>query len=179
MGNWVLPLALLLGGLAVAFAGRRLLNFAVAFAGFLLFYNLVEFFLPNQSDWTLLIIAVIGGVIGAWLAIRFLKIFLYVMGFIFIGNAAWAVAGFFGIDSTLIRMVVYLIGGLIGIGLVRFMFDVAIVIITALGGASAAAYGAQLLFNIQSTGQVWVIVFLLVALAGAIVQWGVVKGKKR
>jgi hypothetical protein len=177
--NWILPLILFLGGLAVAFAGRRLLTLAIAFAGFLLFYNIVEFFLPEQGGWTQLIIAVIGGAIGAWLAIKFLKIFLYVMGFIFIGYATWALAGFFGVESPLVLIVVYIIGGLIGLGLVRFMFDTAIVIITALGGAAAASYGAQLLFNIQSTGQVWAIIFLVVGLAGAIVQWGIVKGKKR
>jgi len=179
MGNWLVPLILLLGGLAVAFAGRRLLTLAIAFAGFLLFYNIVVFFMPNQGGWTPLIIAAIGGVIGAWLAMKFLKIFLYIMGFIFIGNAAWALAGFFGVDSTLIRMVVYLVGGLIGMGLVRFMYDTAIVVITALGGAAAAAYGAQLLFNIQSPGQTWAIIFLAVALAGAIAQWTVLSGKKR
>jgi hypothetical protein len=179
MGNWVLPLILLLGGLAVAFTGWRLLTLAIAFAGFLLFYNIVEFFLPEQGGWTQLIIAVIGGAIGAWLAIKFLKIFLYVMGFIFIGYATWALAGFFGVDSTLILLVVFVVGGLIGIGLVRFMFEAAIVIITALGGAAAAAYGAQLLFNIQTTGQAWATIFLVVALLGAIVQWGVLKGIKR
>jgi hypothetical protein len=179
MESWFLPLILFLGGLAVAFAGRRLLTFAIAFAGFLLFYNIVETFLPEQGGWTQLIIAAIGGALGAWLAIKFLRIILYIMGFIFIGNAAWALARFFGVDSTLIRIVVYLAGGLIGLGLVRFMFDTAIVVITALGGAAAAAYGAQLLFNYQSTGQVWAIIFLAVALAGAIAQWTVLRGKKR
>jgi hypothetical protein len=179
MENWVLPLILFLGGLAVAFAGRRLLTFAVAFAGFLLFYNIVDTFLPGQGGWAQLVIAVIGGAIGAWLAIKFLKIILYIMGFIFIGYAALALAGFFGVDSTLIRIVVFIAGGFIGLGLVRFMFDAAIVMVTALGGAAAAAYGAQSLFNIQTTNQLWIIIFLGVALVGAIVQWSVMGGKRR
>jgi hypothetical protein len=173
----ILPLLIFVGGLAVAFAGRRLLKFAMAFAGFLLFFSLVRNFLPAQGGWVQFAIAGIGGLIGAWLAIRFLNFILFILGFTFIGYAAWALAGFLGVDSTLVKLAVFVLGGLIGVGLVRGMFSLAVVIITALGGAAAASYGAQLLFNQPQTGQVWILVFLGLAFAGALSQWTVMKGK--
>ncbi len=178
MENWLFWLFLIVGGLAVAFAGKRLIKFAVAFAGFLLFYNIMDFFFPGEGGWVRMLVSLAGGAVGAWLATKFFRGFMYFLGFIFVGNAAWMLASFFGVSSNWVEVLVYAVGGLIGLGLVKFMLNTAIVVITALGGAAAASYGLENLLNIQ-TGAIWAGIFLIVAVAGAIVQWTALKDNRR
>ncbi len=137
----VAPIVLVALGLAVAFLGRKLLWLFIATAGFLIAYTLTSRFLGDST--TSLIISIGVGVVAGYFATKFASILINIAGFILVGNAALTIYGwFFATDQTWITVLIFAIGGLIGLGLIRMMFDLAIILISALGGASMVAEGA-------------------------------------
>ena len=70
------------------------------------------------------------------------------------------------------------VGGLIGLALVRFALDWAIVIISVLGGASLVMMGLRDLLN-RDQGTLIVIAGLAVAVAGFIVQTRVIQAESK
>jgi hypothetical protein len=128
----------LVAGLLLLFFGRRLFWLAAALIAFLfgwqLFGNLFD---PGLS----LILAVILGIVFAWLAIKFIKIAAYVIGFLAGAVALSFLTGIFGIDLNWFILV--LIGGVIGVILVTAAFEWGLILITAWAGASAVVFGLQ------------------------------------
>jgi hypothetical protein len=170
----VAPIVLVILGLVLAFAGRRFLWLLVGIAGFALGYNLVTLFIPGQGGAVQILIGVVFGLIGAFLATRFTKLLLLVAGFILVGDLLLAVGNIFGVTSTLIEVLLFVIGGLIGLALVQFALNYAVILISALGGAAMVMQGLPGVLN-TDLGALNLLIGLVIAVAGFIVQWRFLK----
>ena len=164
------PIMLVLLGLVLAFAGARFIWLLIGIAGFILGYDLVMWFFPDPTGVIPVIIGIVVGAIGAFFAKKFAKILIMAAAFILIGNAVLVLFGnLFNVTGTLTQILVFVVGGLIGLALVRFAFKWAIITICALGGGALVAQGLPAMFN-TTQGTLAVIIGAVVAIAGFVVQ---------
>lgn len=126
----------ILVGLGVLTLGRQLFWLFVGGIGFMLGLTLASQFFPDQSDTLALIIALIIGLIGAVLAILLQRVAVGIAGFIAGGLIVVSLAGVFGLEVGDLVWLPFLIGGIIGAILVAFLFDVALIGLSALAGAA-------------------------------------------
>jgi hypothetical protein len=172
------PILLVVLGLALAFAGRRFIWLLIGIAGFVLGYDLVTFFIPGDEGTVQILIGVIAGLIGGILAVRFTNLLLLVAGFVLIGNAVLAVGQILGVDGLLVELLLFAIGGVAGLLLVRFALGMAVILISALGGASLVMQGVPALFN-TDPGTLNLLLGAAVFAAGFFVQWQFLKDAKQ
>lgn len=158
--------ALVAGGLLLLF-GRRLFWLFVGVIGFVVAYRLAGAYLGGEGEgW---IIAVAGGVLGAVAAVLVQKLAVTLAGF-----AAGAV-GFIwlaeqlGWSLGLPALVGALVAGLLGAALVRWLFGIGLVALSALAGAALVVEGLGLE---EPRG----VVFVILAVVGALVQ---LSGRRR
>jgi hypothetical protein len=163
------PLVLVVLGLVLAFAGQRFIWLLIGLAGFVLGYDLVTFFIPDQAGTVQLIIGVVVGLIGVFLARKFTHILLVVAGFVLVGNALLAIGTALNIEGGFAQLLLFVVGGLIGLALVRMALKWAIILISVLGGASMVMLGLPDLLN-REPGALMLLGGLVVVVAGFIVQ---------
>jgi hypothetical protein len=125
----------LIAGLVLVFAGKRLFWLAAGLAAFLLTWIVFEALFGG--GWVAVVIGLVLAVILGWLATRFIKW----VG-LFIGFAAGAVIfpfllGLIGIDLS--WLIGALLGGVIGLLLMHFLFDWGLILLTALMGSSVVS----------------------------------------
>lgn len=155
-------IALIAGGLLLFF-GKRLFWLAAALVAFLFGWQLFGDLLGPM--WSL-VVAVVLGILFAWLAIKFIKITVYMVGFLAGAAALPFLAGTFGVDMS--GLVLAIIGGAIGLILVAVAFDWGLILITAWAGASAVTFALQ---NWVSWGDSFsTIVFLVLMIVGVLWQ---------
>jgi hypothetical protein len=168
------PILLVILGLLLAFAGRRFIWLLIGVAGFVLGYDLVTFFIPGDEGTVQILIGVFAGLIGAFLAVRFTNVLLLVAGFVLIGNALLVVGQILGADGLLVELLLFVIGGVVGLLLVRFALAIAVILISALGGASLVMQGLPGLFDTEP-GALNLLIGVVVFAAGLFVQWQFLK----
>jgi len=136
-------LILIAVGLVLAFTGKRLFWLLVGLAGFVLGYYLVGLLLP-VTGLIQLGIGIAAGVLAGILATRFTRFLQHVAGFLLLGLFAVTAWGWAGFATTVpITILVFLVGGLIGLGLVSFLADFALTVVTTLGGAALVVRGVS------------------------------------
>jgi hypothetical protein len=163
-------------GLALAFAGKRYIWLLIGAAGFIIAYRIISRLIPGQSVGEF-IVEVGAGLILGWLATKFGKLLIAIAAFILFGDLGLVVAGWFGItDLSLVGILFFVIGGVIGLGVLRFAGGLGLVLIAALGGAAMIAYGLPMLLPFTA-GWLSGLIALVVAVAGVLFQQGVI-GKK-
>jgi hypothetical protein len=149
----------LVAGALLLFYGKRLFWMAAALVAFLfgwqLFGNLLG---PGLS----LILAGVLGIVFAWLAIKFVKIAAYIIGFLAGAVALPFLVGIFGLEMS--WFILALIGGAIGLILVAVAFDWGLILITAWAGASAITFGLQNWVSLSGTFAT--VVFLVLMIVG-------------
>jgi hypothetical protein len=159
-------------GAALLFAGRRLIWLFVGALGFIFGMQLASL-LPQLSQTAVLIVGLIFGVIFALLAVFLQRLAIGIAGFLaggFILTTFFARLGVEGLSNW----VVYIIGGLIGILLVYLFFDWTLIIFSSLAGA------ALLLQSFSTETPAGVLIFILLALVGIIIQGGLMlRGRRR
>lgn len=135
----------LVAGVLLLFYGRRLFWLAAALVAFLFTWRfLLNFFDPNTL---ILIAAVIAGVVFAWLAIKFVRIAAYVIGFLAGAVSFYFLADLFGLEINF--LIVVIIGGAVGLLLIFAAFDWGLVLLTAWAGASAIMVGLRDWLNFE------------------------------
>ena len=128
----------IVAGVLLLFFGKRLYWLAAALVSFLFgWLFLGDIVGPGWS----LILALILGVIFAWLAIKFIRYAAYIVGFLAGAAALPLLMGVFGVDKS--GLFLAGIGGAIGLILVAIAFDWGLILITAWAGASAVVFGLQ------------------------------------
>lgn len=136
----------LIAGLVLLFFGKRMFWLAAALVAFLfgwqLFGNLLE---PGVT----LLLAVVLGIVFAWLAIKFIKMATYFIAFLAGAVALPFLLGIFGIDMS--WFILALIGGVIGLILVAVAFNWGLILLTAWAGASAIIFGLRQWLPLDST----------------------------
>lgn len=151
-------------GTALLFAGRKLFWLFVGVAGFVTGVQLATRFWQG-SDLLAIIVGLILGVIFAFLAIFLQALVIYIAGFLIGGYVFTVLATMLGIDVTgATTWIVYIIGGIIGLILVGFLFDWAIITLSSLAGASL------ILQSFLPQNAVGGLIFFVLFLLGVLVQ---------
>lgn len=145
-------------GIGLLLFGRKLFWLFVATAGF---FAGVEFATRvwQGSETLTIIVGLVVGLLFALLAMALKTLAISIAGFFLGGSALLSLASAFGIERG--NLILYIIGGILGIILISIFFDWALIIISSLAGASMIA---QTLDVTQSIAGLVFIVLLLVGI---------------
>lgn len=156
------------GGVLLALIGRQLFWVAVALTGFLVTYSLARALLPDLDPTVLLIAAVAIGVVGAIITLRSFRLVAELAGALLLAIVARALFVLY-VDESALQWLAFALGAVLGWLLVRGLFDVGIIVTTALGGGWYVANGLEIAeVDLDASILVWI--GLGVALVGVIVQ---------
>ncbi len=122
-------------GISLLFFGRRLFWLFVGVAGFIAGLTLAPQLISSQPESVLLIIAIIFGIIGAFLAIFLEGLAILIAGFLAGGYLMTTLVVSLGASVSADPTINYIIGGIIGLLLVAVLFGWAIIFLSALMGA--------------------------------------------
>ncbi|RPJ27413.1 MAG: hypothetical protein EHM33_08145 [Chloroflexi bacterium] len=154
---------LILGG-ALLIAGRKLFWLFVGAAGFVTGIQLATRF-GQGSDVLAIIVGLVLGVIFALLAIFLQAIVIGIAGFLTGGYIFTVLATMLGIDTIgAMTWVIYIIGGVLGVILISFLFDWALITLSSLAGASLIVQA------FSSQGATGGLLFFILFIAGVIIQ---------
>ncbi len=151
-----------LGG-ALLLAGRRIFWLFVGMAGFVTGLELTTRFFHGPEAMAI-VVGLLIGLIFALLAVFLQTIAIGIAGFLAGGYVLLALAALFGLDKAPLVAVIYLVGGIIGVLLVSFLFDWAIITLSSLAGATLIVQA----FRLQRAADGFI--FLILFLAGVAIQ---------
>src|SRR5215212_11052808 len=163
-------ISIVLGG-ALLIAGHRLFWLFVGAAGFIAGLQLATQFWQGP-ELLAIIVGLVVGVIFALLAILLQGVAIGVAGFLAGGYILTVLAGMIGLNQGAFSWIVYLMGGIIGVLLVIFLFDWALITLSSLAGASLITQALLL------PGGIGGVVFLALVIVGVVIQ-GSMLGRER
>jgi hypothetical protein len=155
-------LNVILGGTLLVL-GRKLFWLFVAAIGFVIGIQIASR-LFHSSELTMIIVGLVLGAIFALVAIFVESLAIGIAGFLGGGYVLLSIASLFGLDKGLMVWASFIVGGIIGVMLVAFLFDWALISISSLAGASMVVSSFR--FG-PSTGSV---VFIVLLIAGVLIQ---------
>lgn len=155
---------LIITGAVLLLAGRRLYWLFVGVVGFVVGYTLATNWLSNLDSWIVLIIGVLVGVLGAWLAHAFQRLMMAVVGFLVGGWALLQVGSWLNLGNSFPEWGIFLVGGLIGLFLVAVVFDWALILLSTIGGALLISN------NLDLSSQISILVTIGLIVIGILVQ---------
>ncbi|GAP21773.1 hypothetical protein [Leptolinea tardivitalis] len=158
------------GGLLMV-AGKKLYWVVVGLCGAIAGLFISEFFFHPQTLGERALVAVGIGAAFAVLALVLQRIMISVAGFIAGGYLGVSLVKTLNIGVESWDWVIFLLGGLIGILIVHFLFELSLVIISSFAGASLITRAINL------EGAAGLIVLLVLILAGIVIQSGQNKPK--
>ena len=145
----------LLLGAVLLVAGRKLFWLFVGVIGFVTGLQLAIRFW-NGPEWTAILIGIIVGIIFALLAVFIEALAIGAAGFLAGGFILTTFTNMLGLNEGFLFWILYAIGGIIGFLLVMFLFDWALIILSALAGASLIG---QSLF--PAAGWIFILLFIV------------------
>jgi hypothetical protein len=148
----------LIAGLILLFLGRKLFWFFVAVVGFIAGLSIAPH-LFNGPGWILLLIALIGGAIGAVLALLLQRFAVGVAGFFVGGYLANTLLLGFHIDPGSFAWLAFIVGGLIGSILLTVLFDWALILLSSLLRATLITQSLPL--NPSFVMVLWIILLII------------------
>jgi hypothetical protein len=149
-------------GVVALLYGRRLFWLFVGIIGFAVGFALAQVFWGGTSDWTHLLIGLVAGVLGSWLAVGLQKLAVSVAGF---AAGGYLLAYLFGIFKvTWPGYIPWLIGGILGAILISRMFELALI------GFSAGIGAAILTRSLPLLGSYELLQFLILLIIGIVFQ---------
>jgi len=170
------PVALIAGALLIV-AGRRLFWLLVGAAGFVAAWTLSYQYLHLRDAGTQLVVAVVAGLVGVALAVFAQKVAIALAGFV---AGVYLVAALLGVSPglapvslTLGQDLALLAGGLVAAIVAVALFDVALVVLSSLAGASLVSDALQTGGTLR-----WLVVAVLAAI-GIGLQLGWARSRRR
>ena len=160
----------LLGG-TLLLAGRKLFWLFVGAIGFVTGLQFAANFWQGPDNLAI-IFGLIVGVIFALLAVFLQTIAIGIAGFFAGGYVSTALASMLGIDTSTSFLIIYIIGGIIGLAVVIYLFDWAIITLSSLAGATLLL---QAFFPQSGAGGV---IFAVLFIIGIIVQGSVLRSEQ-
>jgi hypothetical protein len=136
-----MDIILILLGIVLLTLGRRLFWFFVGVVGFVAGLTLATQYLAEQPFWVILLAAVLAGLIGSTLGVFLQRLMISVAGFLAAGYVLVSLLGYFGVDLGNLTWLAFLVGGICGAILASLVFDLALVILSALSGATLIVQG--------------------------------------
>src|SRR5215216_6879407 len=158
-------------GVALLFAGRKLFWLFVGAAGFVAGLQLATQFWQGP-ELLAIIVGLVVGVIFALLAILLQGVAIGVAGFLAGGYILTVLAGMIGLNQGAFSWIVYLMGGIIGVLLVIFLFDWAIITLSSLAGASLITQALLLPSGIGG------VIFIVLVIVGVVIQASMMQREK-
>ena len=160
----------ILGGTLLV-AGRKLFWLFVGALGFITGMQLADRLWQGPEGLTI-IAALVIGLIFAGLAIFLQTIAIGIAGFLGGGYIFSLLAGMFGLDAAGLNWIIYLVGGIIGVLLVSYLFDWAVITLSSLAGASLLI---QAFLSERAAGGP---IFFILFIAGVLIQGSVLRSEK-
>jgi len=157
---------LILGG-SLLIAGRKLFWLFVGAAGFITGIQFASRFWQGNEGLAI-IVGLVAGIVFALLAIFLQGVAIGIAGFLSGAYVLSALAVILGMNTNLI---VYIIGGVIGVVLVSYLFDWAIITLSSLAGASLITE----FFSQQRGGG---LIFLILFISGVVIQGSMLRNEK-
>lgn len=158
------PVVALVVGIVLLIAGRKLFWLAVGAVGFVFALGLALRWLDAEPVWLLLGLAVLAGIVGAVLAVLLQRFAVAVAGFLLGGWAGLGLWVNLGGGEGLGALFAFLVAGVLAAVLAGALFEIALVVVSALIGAVlvTAAAGVE--------GPFALLLVLVLTAAGALVQ---------
>ena len=160
----------LLGG-GLLLAGRKLFWLFVGAIGFVTGMQLASNFWQGTESLAI-IFGLIVGVIFALLAIFLQTIAIGIAGFFAGGFVLTALAGIVGLDTGTFNWIIYVIGGILGLVVVIYLFDWAIITLSSLAGASL------LVQAFVPQGGAGGLIFAILVIIGVVVQGSALRSER-
>lgn len=157
------PVAALMVGIVLLFFGRKLFWFFVGATGFVVGAEGAALLFPHQPNWEL-IAGLILGLLGIVIALALQKVAIGVAGFWAGGYLAVVLFRGMELPSHDLGWVAFVVGGIIGAILMLFVFDWALIVLSAVTGAHLLVHSTELL---PAAGG---LTFLACVIIGVIVQ---------
>lgn len=158
-------LVTLVVGVAMLFLGRKLFWLLVGVIGFLVGLMVGTELFQAQPEWIIILVALVGGVIGALLALFVQKIAVAVAGFLLGGYTLLWLFELLTMEPGQWHWVLYIAGGIVGMILAAMLFDLALIVLSA-------TVGSLLLVHIPGFGAiVTLLLFVVLMVAGIAVQF--------
>ena len=149
-------------GAVLLFFGRRLFWLFVAGIGFVVGSRLALDALDGQREWLIVLLALAVGVIGAFVSIFLQRLVVGIAGFLAGGYLLYMLA--LGLEYQSYAWIAFILGGVIGAILVSLLLDWALILLSALTGATVIVQSVALSESAS------VIVFLVLMLFGVAIQ---------
>lgn len=170
----MVPVINLLLGLAALVFGRQLFWLFVAAAGFFLGANLATQYLAPEPAWLATAVGLFASILGALLAVFAQRLALGIGGFIaggylFVFLASYLQLGVSTESFNLLGIVLFIVGGILGAALVSIFFEVALILLSAVLGATLTSDFAGDFFRLNDTYRL--ILFLVLIAIGIALQW--------
>jgi len=160
-------ISIIVGG-ALLIAGHRLFWLFVGATGFVVGLQLATQFWQGP-ELLAIIVGLVVGVIFALLAIALQSVAIGAAGFLAGGYILTVLAGMIGLNQGGFSWFVYVIGGIIGVLLVIFLFDWAIITLSSLAGASLITQALLLPSGIGG------VIFLALVIVGVVIQGSILQ----
>jgi len=158
------PALALVVGVVLLIAGRRLFWLAVGAAGFVLALVLALRYLDLEPPWLLLGLALLAGLVGAVLAVLLQRLAVAIAGFLIGGWAGLGLWVNLGGGEGFGAFLAFLVAGVLCALLAGALFEVALVVLSALIGAILVTGAAGV------EGPTALLLVLVLTAAGALVQ---------
>lgn len=159
----MLSLINLLLGAALLVAGRKLFWLFIGVIGFLTGVRLAALFWPGP-EWTAILVGILVGILFALLAVFIEALAIGIAGFLAGGFILTIFTNMLGLNEGLLFWLLFAVGGMIGLLLVMFLFDWALIVLSSLAGSALIVQ--SLLAESGPASLMFVILFL----AGVVVQ---------
>lgn len=130
-----MPIAQVILGVALLFAGRKLYWLFVGAAGFVVGLVVGPQLIKGESEWVAFALALGIGVVGAILALAVQRLAVAIGGFLAGGYLAAMLAQALNLEQDWLAWGVVIVGAIIGTALVTAVFEYALIGLSALVGA--------------------------------------------
>jgi len=161
----------ILGG-ALLVTGRKLFWLFVGAIGFITGMQLTARFW-NGPEGLAIVAGLVLGLVFAGLAVFLQTIAIGIAGFLAGGYTLSALVGMLGIQTSAANWIVYIVGGIIGVILVSYLFDWAVITLSSLAGASLLV---QAFLSERAAGGP---IFFILFIAGVVIQGSVLRTEKK
>jgi hypothetical protein len=129
--EWITTLV----GIALILFGRRLLWFFVGAVGFIIGVSLAARLLQGQSEWVILAVGIIAGIIGSMLVVFLQRLAIFIGGFLAGAFIIAALLQILNLQLGNFSWLGILIGGIAGAVLISSAFEWAVILLSSLAGS--------------------------------------------
>jgi hypothetical protein len=156
-------LRVIFGGFLLVF-GKKIFWLFVGLCGFAFGIALASSLFEPRSEWVALALGLVLGVLGAVVASQVPRIAIVLAGFLGGALVAASLGSWLDITGGILTWVLIIVGGILGVLVLRAVFDWGLIGISSLAGAAMVVDGLQLSKSVGG----WVLIGLFVV--GVVVQ---------